>query len=285
MTFRLATIDAQPALVDDEGGWHCVSRVGGALAHLRTNELLARSAELHTVSAALVPAEAEGRFDAALDAGRVGPPVPEPRAVFGIGLNYSTHAAESGMELPSTPLVFNKFPTCIVGPRADVALNCTAGDYEVELVVAIGTGGRDIPPGDAWAHVAGVTIGQDISDRALQFATKPPQFDLGKSRDTFGPIGPMLVSLDCLPDHADLAIACTVSGEQRQSDRTSHLIFDVPALVSYLSGILTLRPGDLIFTGTPEGVGATTGNFLKPGDVITSTIEGIGAIVNRCVER
>jgi 2-keto-4-pentenoate hydratase/2-oxohepta-3-ene-1,7-dioic acid hydratase in catechol pathway len=285
MTYRLATIDAQPALVDAEGGWHSLVGVGGDLAHLSVNELLARSAELHAVSAALVPARADGRFDEALDAGRVGPPVPQPRAVFGVGLNYSTHAAESGMELPSTPLVFNKFPTCIVGPRADVALNCDAGDYEVELVVAIGTGGRDIAPGDAWVHVAGVTIGQDISDRALQFATKPPQFDLGKSRDTFGPIGPVLVSVDCLPDRSDLALTCAINGEQRQSDRTSHMIFDVPALVSYLSRILTLRPGDLIFTGTPEGVGATTRSFLVPGDVITSTIEGIGTLVNRCVER
>ncbi len=283
MTFRLATIDGNPALVDDNGGWHSIGRVGGALAGLATNDLLGRCEEVHSVSSGLD--SADGLFADAVDAGRVGAPVPEPRAVFGVGLNYGTHAAESGRDLPSTPLVFTKFPTCIVGPRADVALNSTTGDYEVELVVAIGRGGRDIAPHDAWAHVAGLTVGQDISDRALQYATKPPQFNLGKSRDTYGPIGPLLVSVDSVPDPTDLAISCAVNGEQRQADRTSHLIFDVPTLVSYLSGILTLRPGDLIFTGTPGGVGVTTSNYLRPGDVITSTIEGIGTIVNRCIER
>ena len=223
--------------------------------------------------------------DAAEEAGRLGAPVPDPRSVFAVGLNYRSHAAESGLDLPENPLVFTKFPSCLVGPRHDIALNSTTGDYEVELVVVIGSGGRDIAEADAWSHVAGLTIGQDISDRALQFAAKPPHFDLGKSRDTYGPMGPVLVSTDSFADPDDIELSCWVNGEPRQHDRTSNLIFGVPRLIAYLSSILTLSTGDVIFTGTPEGVGAASRRFLSPGDVITSTIDGIGTMVNRCVER
>ena len=125
-------------------------------------------------------------------------------------------------------------------------------------------------------------VGQDISDRTLQFAAEPPHFDLGKSRDTYGPTGPVIVSPDSFSDSNDLAVRCEVNGEPRQDDRTTNLIFDVPTLVSYLSGILTLTPGDLIFTGTPDGVGAASQRFLRDGDVITTSIEGIGTLTNRC---
>ena len=146
----------------------------------------------------------------------------------------------------------------------------------------IGRGGRNIGREDAWNHVGGLTAGQDVSDRALQFAAEPPHFDLGKSRDTYGPIGPVVVSTDSFDDPGDLLITCDVNGERRQEDRTSNLLFDVPALVSYLSDILSLHPGDLIFTGTPEGVGAASLRFLVDGDVITTTIEGIGTMTNPC---
>jgi 2-keto-4-pentenoate hydratase/2-oxohepta-3-ene-1,7-dioic acid hydratase in catechol pathway len=130
--------------------------------------------------------------------------------------------------------------------------------------------------------VGGLTGGQDISDRALQFAATPAHFDLGKSRDTYGPIGPVVVSTDSFADPGDLQITCDVNGERRQHDRTSNLVFDVPTLISYLSGILTLSPGDLIFTGTPEGIGAASLRFLGDGDVISTTIEGIGTLTNPC---
>ena len=149
-------------------------------------------------------------------------------------------------------------------------------------MVVIGRGGRNIRREDAWCHVGGLTAGQDISDRALQFAAEPPHFDLGKSRDTYGPIGPVVVSTESFADPGDLRISCDVNGERRQEGRTSNLIFDIPALVSYLSSILTLSPGDLIFTGTPEGVGAASLRFLIEGDVITTTIEGIGTLTNAC---
>lgn len=283
MTFRLATVDGRPALVDPSGGWHAIDRVGGELAGRTPNELLAAPDELHALSERLDPAGADGSFSAALDEDRVGPPVPTPRSVFAVGLNYRSHAAESGMDLPANPLVFTKFPGCLAGPRSQVELRSATADHEVELVAVIGVGGRDIDAADAWSHVAGLTVGQDISDRALQFAATPPHFDLGKSRDTYGPIGPMVVSTDSFGDPDDLALDCAVNGVRHQSDRTSNLIFDVPTLVAYLSGILTLQPGDLLFTGTPDGVGAPSGRFLVAGDVIESTIEGIGTIVNRCI--
>jgi len=146
----------------------------------------------------------------------------------------------------------------------------------------VDSGGRDIRPEDAWDHVGGLTAGQDISDRALQFAAEPAHSDLGKSRDTYGPTGPVVVSTDSFADPGDLLIACDINGERQKEDRTSNLIFGIPGLLSYLSGILTLRPGDLIFTGTPEGVGAADSRFLRDGDVITTTIEGIGTRTNPC---
>jgi 2-keto-4-pentenoate hydratase/2-oxohepta-3-ene-1,7-dioic acid hydratase in catechol pathway len=213
----------------------------------------------------------------------LGPPVPRPQKVFGVGLNYASHAAETGRESPDSPLVFTKFPSCLVGPTADVEIRSDGCDYEGELVVVIGRGGRDIAIPDAWNHVVGVMVGQDISDRPAQFAATPPHFDLGKSFDTFGPTGPFVVSIDELRDRDALHITCAVNGEIRQDGTTSDLIFDVPTLVSFLSSITTLATGDLIFTGTPEGVGAAQGTFLTDRDVITTTIDGVGTMTNRVV--
>lgn len=221
-----------------------------------------------------LPAEAE-----------LGPPVPAPRSVFGVGLNYRDHAREAGLELPKSPLVFTKFPSCLAGPCAEVVLSSDRVDYEVELVAVIGRGGRNISASGALAHVAGYCVGQDVSDRRVQFADKPPQFSLGKSFDGYGPIGPAIVSLDELADPEDLPLTCTIGGERLQSGRTSDMIFSVEALVAFLSRICTLAPGDLIFTGTPAGVGSVRKppRYLAPGDVIESRIEGLGSLRNRCV--
>ncbi|MCP5025734.1 MAG: fumarylacetoacetate hydrolase family protein [Actinomycetia bacterium] len=279
MTFRFANIDGRAALVDAHDHWYDLERLTSGAVGSDPMAALADGAALHRAADGLAAATPDGALaGAALDA-----PVPAPRNSFGVGLNYRSHATESNMDLPEKPLVFSKFPSCIVGPTADVELNSKTGDWEVELVVVIGEGGRDIPAGKAWDHVLGLMVGQDISDRALQFAAKPPHFDLGKSRDTYGPIGPVLVSIDSFADPADLAITCDINGHRKQDDRTSSLIFTVPELIAYLSGILTLGPGDLIFTGTPEGVGAASRTFLNPGDEIVSTIEGIGTMTNRCV--
>jgi 2-keto-4-pentenoate hydratase/2-oxohepta-3-ene-1,7-dioic acid hydratase in catechol pathway len=226
-----------------------------------------------------------GDADAALDPTVLGPPVPRPAKVFGIGLNYRDHAAEAALEIPKAPLVFTKFPSCLAGPRADVRLSSAFVDWEVELVVVVGRGGRRIAEARAHEHVAGYTVGQDISDRRLQFADKPPQFSLGKSIDGYGPIGPAVVSLEALPDASDLRLTCDVGGERMQDGRTRDMIFPVPALVAFLSAHVTLEPGDLVFTGTPAGVGSTRTprRYLKPGEEIVSAIDGLGTLVNRCL--
>jgi 2-keto-4-pentenoate hydratase/2-oxohepta-3-ene-1,7-dioic acid hydratase in catechol pathway len=215
----------------------------------------------------------------------LGPPIPRPAKVFAIGMNYREHAKEAGLDIPKTPVVFTKFPNCLVGPRADVELSSDFVDWEVELVVAISRHGRRIPQSQAFDYVAGYCAGQDISDRRLQFADKPPQFSMGKSADTFGPIGPALVSLDAFPDPNDLALTCDVAGERMQEARSSDLIFPVGELIAFLSHLCTLEPGDLIFTGTPSGVGSTRNprRYLKAGEEIVSAIEHIGTLVNRCV--
>lgn len=213
------------------------------------------------------------------------PPVPRPGKVFGIGMNYRDHAAEAKLDIPASPVVFTKFPNCISGPFSEVELFSDRVDWEVELVVVIGRRGRRISEADALAHVAGYTVGQDVSDRRMQFADKPPQFSMGKSLDGYGPIGPVLVTLDAFADPNDLALTCDVAGERMQSGRTGDMIFGVPTLVAYLSKWCTLEPGDLIFTGTPAGVGSTRDprRYLAPGEEIVSTIDGIGTMRNRCV--
>jgi 2-keto-4-pentenoate hydratase/2-oxohepta-3-ene-1,7-dioic acid hydratase in catechol pathway len=206
--------------------------------------------------------------------------------VFAIGLNYRDHAAESGMPVPDAPATFTKFPTCITGPCADVELPSTAVDWEVELVVVIGLRAHRVAEGAAWTHVAGLTVGQDLSERIVQWAGGG-QFSLGKSFPGFGPLGPCLVTPDALADADDLAIRCAVNGEVVQSSRTSDMVFGVPRLIAELSAVVPLLPGDVIFTGTPAGIGATRKppRFLQPGDVVTSAIEGIGELRNRCVAR
>ena len=228
-----------------------------------------------------------GAADTVLREDELGPPVPRPSKVFAIGMNYREHAKEAGLEIPGSPVVFTKFPSCLVGPRADVELSSSYVDWEVELVVVIGRRGRRVAEDRAFEHVAGYCVGQDISDRRIQFADKPPQFSMGKSIDTFGPIGPALVSIDAFANPNDLGITCDVSGERMQSARTSDLIFSVSQLIAFLSGMCTLEPGDLIFTGTPAGVGSTRDprRYLKAGEEIVSAIEGIGTLVNRCVAR
>ena len=187
------------------------------------------------------------------------------------------------MTIPEVPMVFTKHTSCLVGATADVEMRSNYVDYEAELVVVIGLSGKDISKDQAWNHVAGLCVGQDISDRPAQFASTPPMFNLGKSFDTFGPMGPALVSPDSLLNKESLVIECKVNDEIRQNDNTDDLIFDVPTIISYLSEIVTLNTGDVIFTGTPGGVGVSQGKFLKDGDIITTSIKGLGTLTNKCV--
>jgi 2-keto-4-pentenoate hydratase/2-oxohepta-3-ene-1,7-dioic acid hydratase in catechol pathway len=228
---------------------------------------------------------AAGAASRALNASELGPPVPRPSKVFAIGLNYKNHAAEAGLPLPAQPMVFTKFPNCLVGPRADVQLSSGYVDWEIEVVAVIGRGGKHIAAAQALTHLAGVMVGQDISDRKLQFRDQPAQFSLAKSIDTFGPTGPALVSLDGVPDPDDLHLTCDVAGERMQDARSSDMVFPLAELVAYLSRHCTLTAGDMIFTGTPAGVGSTRNprRYLAAGEEIVSTIEGIGTLRNRCV--
>ncbi len=216
----------------------------------------------------------------------LGPPVPRPSQVFAIGLNYRDHAEEAGLPIPAQPMVFTKFPSCLAGPCAEVPLTSDRVDWEVEQVVVIGRETHRVRASNAWDHVAGLCVGQDVSDRALQFADKPPQFSLGKSASAFGPLGPALVSLDEIADRDDLKLHCWIDGESVQDSSTRNLIFGVPDLIVHLSRYCVLRPGDLIFTGTPGGVGSVRNprRYLKVGETIESEIEGIGRLSNRCVE-
>ena len=207
-----------------------------------------------------------------------------PTNVFAVGLNYKKHAEESNLEIPPFPMIFTKHSTCISGPKSDICMKSDMVDYEAELVFVIGKGGKDISKEDAWQHVAGLCVGQDISDRPVQFHATPPQFNLGKSFDTFGPIGPYLVSTDLFDNKESLKLQCWVNDELRQETLTNDLIFDIPYLISYISEFITLNTGDVIFTGTPEGVGATQGKFLKDGDILKTTIEGIGTLENKCIK-
>ncbi len=278
MPFRLASVGGRAALVDGDH-YHDLEALSGGTAAADPMAALADPAGLSRLAEGLGDADPTG----ALADVELGPPVPRPRNCYGVGLNYAQHAAESGAALPADPLVFTKFPSCIVGPTSEVRLRSDGVDYEGELVVVIGEPGHDIEPGRAWDHVVGLTVGQDISDRPTQFMTPPTHFDLGKSFDTFGPIGPWVVSTDSFEDPTDLRLRTWVNDELRQDDRTSNLIFDVAHLVSFLSHITSLQTGDIIFTGTPHGVDMSQDELLADGDVITTTIEGIGTMTNRCV--
>lgn len=221
-------------------------------------------------------------IDVPVDRSFLGSPSPTPRQVFAIGLNYSDHAKESGFAQPeSLPPVFTKFQTCITGPDTTVVLPEGGNtDWEVELVAVIGKEARNVSAADAWGYVAGLTVGQDISERVSQLRGPAPQFGLGKSFPGFGPVGPWLVTVDEFANPDDLEIGCSLDGEEVQKGRTSELIFSIPALIEGLSATATLLPGDIIFTGTPAGVGVgrTPKRFIQPGETLVSRIEGIGEI-------
>ena len=213
----------------------------------------------------------------------LGAPVPRPRQVFAIGLNYAEHAAEAGYPPDSMPVTFTKFPSSIVGPDTVVALPEGNVDWEVELVVVIGREAHKVDRESAWDHVAGLTVGQDISERITQMQGSAPQFSLGKSFPGFGPTGPWLVTPDEFADKDDLAISCSLSDEGMQSSRTSMMLYDVPELLVRLSAVCPLLPGDIIFSGTPSGIGnrRTPQRFIGPDDVLVSEIEGIGTLTTR----
>lgn len=218
-----------------------------------------------------------------------GPAVPHPRQVFGVAFNYTAHVGEAATlagdkAADALPLVFAKFPSSITGHTGEVALPDDRTDYEVELVVAIGTRADQVTVADGWSHVAGLLVGQDISARGVQ-SRKPEQYSVSKSFRTFAPLGPYLVTPDELANPGDLVLRCWVNGQVRQKASTAEMIYGVAELIALLSAVTALEPGDLIFTGTPAGADglADPPRYLAPGDVISSEIEGLGRMENRCV--
>ena len=224
---------------------------------------------------------------------RLGVPYTGIGKFIAIGLNYSDHAAESGMPVPSEPIVFMKATTCITGPNDGIVLpkGSTKTDWEVELGVVIGARAQYVDKADALKYVAGYTVVNDISDR--EFHPNPQRkvrekdgfFDWlhGKWHDSFCPIGPCIVSADAIPDPQKLEMKLTLNGKLRQDSSTAYQIFPVAAVIEFLSSFVTLEPGDIISTGTPAGVGNATGTYLKPGDRLEATIRSIGTLVTLVV--
>jgi 2-keto-4-pentenoate hydratase/2-oxohepta-3-ene-1,7-dioic acid hydratase in catechol pathway len=216
---------------------------------------------------------------------RIHAPLANPPRIFAIGLNYRDHAIESGMEIPTTPVVFFKLPTAIVGPGDPIVLpvNSTQPDYEAEFAFVIGRGGYRLAADEWRNHVYGYTIVNDVSARDVQFAST--QWSLSKCFPTFCPLGPAIVTADEIPDPHVLHIGLSIDGEELQNSNTTNMVFKVPELIEYLSSITPLLTGDIISTGTPPGVGLGRNprRWLRPGETVTVTVEGLGSLTNPVV--
>ena len=279
---RFANVSGRAALVLDGRVVDIAEASGGALgSDPMMMADLANHAALQALAAGTDPAGWPELREADL-----GPPVPRPGKIIAMALNYRSHAEEAGKAIPTEPHVMAKFPTCVCGPYDDVPiLDLEMVDYEVELVAAVGRRCKGAASVDAWSHISGLTCGNDVSDRNEQFRPPVKQFSLAKSYDAFGPIGPTMITPDEVADPDDLALSCRVNGEVRQQARTSDFIFDMGYLVEWLSRYVTLEVGDLIFTGTPGGVGDSMEppRYLRHGQVVEMEIEGIGVMRNRIV--
>jgi 2,4-didehydro-3-deoxy-L-rhamnonate hydrolase len=275
---RLANVDGRVKLVRNGGALDVEQASRGRFSSDPT-AAYERIAELSAWAATTSGA------DEAFDVANAGCPVPRPRQVFAIGLNYSDHAAEAGLATPTAPVVFSKFQSSLAGAVTTVELPAGSVDWEVEVVAVIGATADHVSPERAWEHVAGLAVGQDLSERELQRSGPAPQFNLAKSYRGFSPVGPFVVTPDEFERPDDLELGCEVNGVVMQKGQTRDMIFSIPETVAYLSRIVTLFPGDLIFTGTPSGVGMgrTPPVFLRPGDVLESWVVGLGSITQTLV--
>lgn len=281
---KLANIGGRAHIIGEAGGAD-IARLSGERFPSDMRMLLDQIAELRIWLEATKPELDPSLSEAALgeNLSALDAPISNPSQIFAVGLNYQAHGIETGMAIPDEPMIFTKFPSSIAGPADVIKLPADTVDWEVEMVIVIGKPGRNITRDDALDHVVGYCVGQDLSERRLQMASKPPQFSLAKSYEAFAPIGPWITTSDEV-DYRQLAIGCSIGGDVLQDGNTSQMIFDVPTLVSYLSNVCELRTGDLIFSGTPDGVGFSRQppRFLAHGDLLESRIHGLGRLANRC---
>jgi 2-keto-4-pentenoate hydratase/2-oxohepta-3-ene-1,7-dioic acid hydratase in catechol pathway len=282
---RIANLAGRATIVTDEGILDVATGSNGAFS----SSLDRCIAQLDTLkvwfdAAQPDPSEHIKPDDFARDP-RLGSVVTSPQQIFAIGLNYRHHAHEMNLTLPSEPMVFTKFASSLCGPNDELPVRGATTDFEAELVVVIGKRSRDLSLESALDVVAGYCVGQDFSERSLQMRGTQAQFSLAKSHRNFTPIGPWLTTADVITDPNNLAITCSVNDVAYQDSNTSDMVFTVPEIVSYLSTVVELRPGDLIFTGSPHGVGQGQKPpvFLKPGDHIVTEIEDLGRIANAAV--
>lgn len=210
--------------------------------------------------------------------------IPDPQKIICLGLNYRDHAIESGMEIPAEPVLFSKYPSALIGHGDTIKLPAVSSqvDYEAEMVIVVGQRAKHVSEANALNYVAGYAVGHDVSARDWQLNKPGKQWMAGKTFDTFAPVGPVLVTKDEVPDSSNLGIRLRLNGETMQDSNTKQLIFDVAYTIAYLSKIVTLEPGDLIFTGTPPGVGMARKPqvWLKPGDRVEVEIDGLGVLSN-----
>lgn len=276
---RLANVDER-AVIITAGGAVDVERHSGSEFSADPAALYPRWDEFRSWAETVEDGSGEP-----FDETRLGAPSPRPRQVFAVGLNYPPHAIEAGFEPPRDPLIFTKFPCCVAGARSVLPLPSGFVDWEVELVAVISRTAHHVEAADAWSYIAGLTVGQDFSEREVQARGPAPQFSFGKSFPNFAPTGPWLVTPDELPDPEDLAIECLIDGVAVQKGRTKDMLFPVADLIAYVSAVCTMYPGDLLFTGTPDGTGAARSpqRFLRVGERVVSRVEGLGSMHNLCV--
>jgi 2-keto-4-pentenoate hydratase/2-oxohepta-3-ene-1,7-dioic acid hydratase in catechol pathway len=272
----LATVNGQESVID----------LNRATSELPSDMIgfLSGGAESHALAARVIAAPPAAAV-LARSAVRLMAPIPRPGKIICIGLNYRDHAAESNQPVPDFPTVFAKYASCIIGIGEPIVIPRVTSeiDYEAELAVVIGRRARDVAEADALNYVAGYTPFNDVSARDYQSRTS--QWTIGKTFDTFGPIGPALVTADEVGDPHTLDIRLSIGGEVLQSSNTRHLIFTIPQLITYLSAVMTLEPGDVIATGTPAGVGAARSpkRWLRPGETVCVEISRLGILENPVV--
>lgn len=279
---RIANLNGRVVLVTDEGAIDLDDASGGAFGPDPMS--VWEHWDAFTAWAATAPLVGAKSYHA----DDLGIPVPRPRQIIAIGANYKDHAEEAGIPAPEHLIVFTKFASSLTLPNAAVELPSDDVDYETELVVVIGRGGHRIPEDEAWSHVAGIAVGQDYSERTVQRRPPVPQFSLGKSYPDFAPFGPDVVTPDEFPDRDSIRFSASLDrpGEQTltlQTGDSANLFFSVPVMIRDLSQVLTLFPGDLIFTGTPAGVGLSRDLMMRPGYRVTSTLDGFGSFTNEFV--